>query len=327
MPVARYRPSGLKPIVKTSAGLSAMVIEGCSFLRDETVVGTLRPSSVASAPASPAAPALCRWGGGAWVQSAVWLVPLRHRGGRGGWRAPYYPGGAGKPACMISVVYAGTGTGTASAGGVYRQHLVVGSSVLRRDASLAGRPHRFFPSTFDGFSRSPRSSRSGIMYSAAPSAAPPAKNTCQANTGNIPIDRRRTTTADTMAAEGVRARPTIRHHHQLRRCRSTAALLTHPPTVNPHQPVASISVRAPSSCGWLSASQDTVVFDVQMSCGGCSGACTRILKKMDGVEEVACDLDAQKVTVTGAELPPAEDMLAALKKWGEAAGKTVELAQ
>mmetsp|Transcript_45207 Transcript_45207/g.124160 ORF Transcript_45207/g.124160 Transcript_45207/m.124160 type:complete len:242 (+) Transcript_45207:2701-3426(+) len=241
MPVARYRPSGLKPIVKTSAGLSAMVIEGCSFLRDETVVGTLRPSSVASAPASPAAPA---------------------------------PGGAGKPACMISVVYAGTGTGTASAGGVYRQHLVVGSSVLRRDASLAGRPHRFFPSTFDGFSRSPRSSRSGIMYSAAPSAAPPAKNTCQANTGNIPIDRRRTTTADTMAAEG-----------------------------------------------------DTVVFDVQMSCGGCSGACTRILKKMDGVEEVACDLDAQKVTVTGAELPPAEDMLAALKKWGEAAGKTVELAQ
>jgi len=46
-----------------------------------------------------------------------------------------------------------------------------------------------------------------------------------------------------------------------------------------------------------------------------------------GVEEVACDLDAQKVTVTGAELPPAEDMLAALKKWGEAAGKTVELAQ
>ena len=46
-----------------------------------------------------------------------------------------------------------------------------------------------------------------------------------------------------------------------------------------------------------------------------------------GVEEVECDLDAQKVTVTGAELPPVEDMLAALKKWGDAAGKTVELAQ
>eukprot|EP00619_Florenciella_sp_RCC1007_P009163 CAMPEP_0205905100 /NCGR_PEP_ID=MMETSP1325-20131115/1152_1 /ASSEMBLY_ACC=CAM_ASM_000708 /TAXON_ID=236786 /ORGANISM="Florenciella sp., Strain RCC1007" /LENGTH=77 /DNA_ID=CAMNT_0053270979 /DNA_START=81 /DNA_END=314 /DNA_ORIENTATION=+ len=77
----------------------------------------------------------------------------------------------------------------------------------------------------------------------------------------------------------------------------------------------------------MAAEGGEVVFNVQMSCGGCSGACTRILKKMDGVEEVDCDLDAQTVKVTGAELPPAEDMLAALKKWGEAAGKTVELAQ
>ena len=97
-----------------------------------------------------------------------------------------------------------------------------------------------------------------------------------------------------------------------------------------------------------------VVFDVQMACGGCSGAVTRILNKMDGecaraarrpsvatsnlsrapasspgVEAIDPNLDTQKVTVTLKEAgtPPTEDMLAALKKWGDAAGKTVALAE
>ena len=56
-----------------------MVIEGCSFLRDETLVGTLRPSSVASAPPSPA-PALQRHAktgvGMRGLSQSAWLVPL-----------------------------------------------------------------------------------------------------------------------------------------------------------------------------------------------------------------------------------------------------------
>lgn len=65
---------------------------------------------------------------------------------------------------------------------------------------------------------------------------------------------------------------------------------------------------------------------MEMVCGGCSNAVTKILNKMEGVEGVDADRDAQKVTVTGDSLPPAEEMLAALKKWGAAAGKQVALA-
>ena len=36
-------------MVKTSAGLSAMVTLGCSFLREDTAVGTVRPLSEAEA--------------------------------------------------------------------------------------------------------------------------------------------------------------------------------------------------------------------------------------------------------------------------------------
>ena len=71
------------------------------------------------------------------------------------------------------------------------------------------------------------------------------------------------------------------------------------------------------------ASATTTVFNVEMACGGCSGACTRILGKLDGVESVNPDLDAQTVTVVGTADP--QLMLAKLQKWGNAAGKKVEL--
>ena len=67
----------------------------------------------------------------------------------------------------------------------------------------------------------------------------------------------------------------------------------------------------------------TTVFNAEMACGGCSGAITRIVKKFDGVESINCDLDAQTVTVVGSADPQA--MLAKLQKWGNAAGKKVEL--
>lgn len=38
---------------------------------------------------------------------------------------------------------------------------------------------------------------------------------------------------------------------------------------------------------------------VAMSCGGCSGAVERVLKKMEGVEDFSIDLATQKVVVKG----------------------------
>lgn len=68
----------------------------------------------------------------------------------------------------------------------------------------------------------------------------------------------------------------------------------------------------------------SVVFHVGMTCDGCAGAVKRVLGKIDGVQEVTTDVAAKRVTVSGSA--DAQVMLAALKKWGDAAGKSVELA-
>ena len=52
-----------------------------------------------------------------------------------------------------------------------------------------------------------------------------------------------------------------------------------------------------------SRKMSTTVFNVEMACGGCSGACQRILGKIDGVQKVTPDLDAQTVTVVGTADP------------------------
>ncbi len=67
-----------------------------------------------------------------------------------------------------------------------------------------------------------------------------------------------------------------------------------------------------------------VVFNVGMTCDGCAGAVKRVLGKIDGVREVVTDVPAKRVTVSGSA--DAQVMLAALKTWGAAAGKCVELA-
>jgi copper chaperone len=58
---------------------------------------------------------------------------------------------------------------------------------------------------------------------------------------------------------------------------------------------------------------------------GCSGACTRILQKIDGVETVDASLESQKIIVTHDPKVQPSEMLAALKKWGDAGKKRVEL--
>ena len=62
-------------------------------------------------------------------------------------------------------------------------------------------------------------------------------------------------------------------------------------------------------------------FRVGMTCEGCSGAVKRVLGRVEGVEEVTTDVAAKLVTVRGGE---AAAVLAALRKWGDSANKSVE---
>ncbi|KAI9751724.1 MAG: phosphatidylinositol-binding protein scs2 [Chaenotheca gracillima] len=58
-------------------------------------------------------------------------------------------------------------------------------------------------------------------------------------------------------------------------------------------------------------------FNVAMSCGGCSGAVERVLKRLDGVKEFNVSLETQTADVTTAETLPYETVLATIKKTGK----------
>jgi len=58
-----------------------------------------------------------------------------------------------------------------------------------------------------------------------------------------------------------------------------------------------------------------VVLRVAMSCGGCSGAVERVLKKMDGVDDFSVDLETQKVVVKGNVEP--QEVFDAVAKTGK----------
>lgn len=66
------------------------------------------------------------------------------------------------------------------------------------------------------------------------------------------------------------------------------------------------------------------VYNVGMSCGGCSNAINRILKKIDGVTEVDANVDTKVVRVTCRDDVESETLTEALNKWATAANKTVE---
>jgi len=58
-------------------------------------------------------------------------------------------------------------------------------------------------------------------------------------------------------------------------------------------------------------------FNVEMTCGGCSGAVERVLGKLgDKVENVQIDLENKKVFVTSSQLNAAE-LLESIKKTGK----------
>ncbi|KAH6663389.1 heavy-metal-associated domain-containing protein [Halenospora varia] len=58
-------------------------------------------------------------------------------------------------------------------------------------------------------------------------------------------------------------------------------------------------------------------FDVTMSCGGCSGAVTRVLTKLDGVKSFDVSLDTQTATVVAAPELTYEKVLQTIQKTGK----------
>jgi copper chaperone len=70
-----------------------------------------------------------------------------------------------------------------------------------------------------------------------------------------------------------------------------------------------------------------VEFKVGMTCSGCSGAITRILSKIEGVESIDANVEAKSVKVSVDDALSEETLLEALMKWSKSSGKSVELIQ
>ncbi|KAJ6036052.1 Metal homeostasis factor ATX1 [Penicillium herquei] len=72
-------------------------------------------------------------------------------------------------------------------------------------------------------------------------------------------------------------------------------------------------------------------FNVAMSCGGCSGAVERILKKLEGVKSYDVSLESQTATIATEPSLSYDTVLAAIKKTGktvnsgEADGQTMSV--
>ncbi|KAH6656362.1 heavy-metal-associated domain-containing protein [Truncatella angustata] len=64
-------------------------------------------------------------------------------------------------------------------------------------------------------------------------------------------------------------------------------------------------------------SSKTYKFNVSMSCGGCSGAVDRVLKKLDGVESYDVSLEKQEATVVAKPELEYETVLKTIKKTGK----------
>jgi len=59
-------------------------------------------------------------------------------------------------------------------------------------------------------------------------------------------------------------------------------------------------------------------FNITMTCGGCSGAVERVLKKLDGVKNFDVSLESQTATVTAEENLDYATVLEKIKKTGKA---------
>ncbi|KAJ5112111.1 Metal homeostasis factor ATX1 [Penicillium argentinense] len=58
-------------------------------------------------------------------------------------------------------------------------------------------------------------------------------------------------------------------------------------------------------------------FNVAMSCGGCSGAVERVLKKLEGVKSFDVNLESQTANITTEPTVSYDTVLATIKKTGK----------
>ncbi|KAL8748379.1 MAG: hypothetical protein Q9184_007348 [Pyrenodesmia sp. 2 TL-2023] len=65
-------------------------------------------------------------------------------------------------------------------------------------------------------------------------------------------------------------------------------------------------------------------FEVQMTCGGCSGAVNRVLGKMEGIQKYEADHNTKMVDVYADEGVAYEAVLEKIKKTGKAVTKGVK---
>ena len=67
----------------------------------------------------------------------------------------------------------------------------------------------------------------------------------------------------------------------------------------------------------------TYTFHVGMTCEGCSGAVSRILSKIEPIQDFTCDIEAKTVTIRGQ--PNLEQEIEdKLLKWAKASDKEVK---
>ncbi|EON68829.1 hypothetical protein W97_08087 [Coniosporium apollinis CBS 100218] len=64
-------------------------------------------------------------------------------------------------------------------------------------------------------------------------------------------------------------------------------------------------------------SEHNYKFNVAMSCGGCSGAVERVLKKLDGVKSFNVSLDTQTAEIVAADTLDYATVLEKIKKTGK----------
>ncbi|OJJ49525.1 hypothetical protein ASPZODRAFT_127999 [Penicilliopsis zonata CBS 506.65] len=78
-------------------------------------------------------------------------------------------------------------------------------------------------------------------------------------------------------------------------------------------------------------SEHVYKFNVSMSCGGCSGAVERVLKRLDGIKSYNVNLDSQTADVVTEPSVSYDTVLATIKKTGktvnsgEADGQTMSV--
>ncbi|KAG5293527.1 iron/copper transporter Atx1 [Histoplasma capsulatum G186AR] len=67
----------------------------------------------------------------------------------------------------------------------------------------------------------------------------------------------------------------------------------------------------------MADTQHEYKFNVTMSCGGCSGAVERVLKKLDGVKSYTVSLESQTATVLAEPSLEYDTVLSTIKKTGK----------